>query len=394
MRTSLAKELKVSTEQIILVSVEEAQWPDSCLGIAPAGMMCLDVITSGYQVLFDAPQGSYEFRTREDMAEFSLSPAGAPGSQASDLIHWERTGGIAGVCQRLAVSPQGSYRLVDCKSGTVIQTGALPADYWNYLTKLSGSYSSYDWQLPAADLAADAFVDRYSFHGTGTVQPGDQETGDLNEYLANLVSSLADNTSQAIASMRTSLAKELNVSAEQIVLVTVEEAQWSDSCLGIAPAGMMCLDVITPGYRVLFDAPQGSYEFRTREDMAQFSLSPAGAPGSQAADLIHWERTGGIAGACQRLAVSPQGSYRLVDCKSGMVLRTGVLTADYWTYLTKWSGKYPAYDWQLPAANLAADAFTDQYNFHGSGTAQPTDQEKRELNDYLANLFDNLMKEE
>lgn len=47
------------------------------------------------------------------------------------------------------------------------------------------------------------------------------------------------------------LAGRMAVSAARLSLVSVEAVDWPDGCLGVALPGMMCTQVITPGYRVV-----------------------------------------------------------------------------------------------------------------------------------------------
>lgn len=52
-------------------------------------------------------------------------------------------------------------------------------------------------------------------------------------------------------------AQELSVDAAQLQLVSMEEVEWRNSCLGVNKPGEMCLDVITPGYRIVLALPDG-----------------------------------------------------------------------------------------------------------------------------------------
>ena len=48
-------------------------------------------------------------------------------------------------------------------------------------------------------------------------------------------------------------ASELGVDPASIQVISVDAVEWRNSCLGVDKPGEMCLDVITPGYRVLLD---------------------------------------------------------------------------------------------------------------------------------------------
>ncbi len=59
------------------------------------------------------------------------------------------------------------------------------------------------------------------------------------------------------------LAQRLEISEEQITVKGIEFVRWPDSCLGIAQPGVACDQVITPGYRIVLEAHDKTYEYHT-----------------------------------------------------------------------------------------------------------------------------------
>lgn len=59
------------------------------------------------------------------------------------------------------------------------------------------------------------------------------------------------------------LQNELGVSADKIKIVSIEAVDWPDSCLGIENPDVMCMQVITPGYKVISDVNNEKYEIHT-----------------------------------------------------------------------------------------------------------------------------------
>lgn len=77
-----------------------------------------------------------------------------------------------------------------------------------------------------------------------------------------------------VQSLTTSLASELQIDTKDVELVSVEKVQWRDSCLGVERKGMMCMEVITPGYLIVIKTPNGVYEAHTNEDGTAFLFIP------------------------------------------------------------------------------------------------------------------------
>ncbi|MFN8595470.1 MAG: hypothetical protein U0559_04715 [Anaerolineae bacterium] len=64
-RKMLVDQLKVDVDTIGLVSVEQVDWPDACMGIKQEGVMCAQIIVTGYKVVLSANGQEYEFHTDE-----------------------------------------------------------------------------------------------------------------------------------------------------------------------------------------------------------------------------------------------------------------------------------------------------------------------------------------
>jgi len=85
----LALRLEVTPDQLQVISFQEEEWPDSCLGLAAPDEMCLQVITPGYRILLQMNNQSYEYHTDQSgeilrvIGEAVLEPI-KPGL---DLVH-------------------------------------------------------------------------------------------------------------------------------------------------------------------------------------------------------------------------------------------------------------------------------------------------------------------
>ncbi len=71
------------------------------------------------------------------------------------------------------------------------------------------------------------------------------------------------NAPVAALNARADLVKRLQIDPDTIKLVRAEEVDWPDGCLGVQTPGVMCIMVITPGYRVILEASGQQYEYHT-----------------------------------------------------------------------------------------------------------------------------------
>lgn len=70
---------------------------------------------------------------------------------------------------------------------------------------------------------------------------------------------------EAVLNAQRWLATQLSMAAEQVQIVEVEQAEWTDSCLGLGRLNESCLQAVTPGWRVVLEVNGQTYEVRTDE---------------------------------------------------------------------------------------------------------------------------------
>jgi heat shock protein HslJ len=116
------------------------------------------------------------------------------------------------------------------------------------------------------------------------------------------------------------LAAQLNLAVEQVKITAVEQAEWTDSCLGLGRLNESCAQVITPGWRVVFEINGQPYEVRTDETGSTIRLaSPGGFPSGEAfLENTHWSLVSfGPAGAENSLTEGSMITLILVDGQAG-----------------------------------------------------------------------------
>ncbi len=62
-RVLLASRLDMKVLDVVVLSEKAVEWPDACLGISSPGLLCAQVITSGYEVKMLAQGNEYTYRT-------------------------------------------------------------------------------------------------------------------------------------------------------------------------------------------------------------------------------------------------------------------------------------------------------------------------------------------
>jgi hypothetical protein len=59
------------------------------------------------------------------------------------------------------------------------------------------------------------------------------------------------------------LSRDVHAPKDSIAGVSQEEVTWPDGCLGCPKTGEMCVQVLTPGYRVVLRVGDANYEYHT-----------------------------------------------------------------------------------------------------------------------------------
>lgn len=72
----------------------------------------------------------------------------------------------------------------------------------------------------------------------------------------------------AVAWAQGDVARQLGTKSNSVIILDVEEVAWRDSSLGCPQPGMVYLQVITPGYRILLQAGDETYEYHSDQKRA------------------------------------------------------------------------------------------------------------------------------
>ena len=150
---ALASQLNVPGPSISVVSVIEAQWPDSSLGCPQPGQAYVQAVTSGYVFILKSADTDYEVHVDKDQHYIVCTQQGSAGATATppdpvaaEFIQQARTD----LATKLSVSPDTvaviSSEALDWTDGNL---GCKPAN--SKITPAAGPISGYKIVLAVGD---------------------------------------------------------------------------------------------------------------------------------------------------------------------------------------------------------------------------------------------------
>lgn len=173
----------------------------------------------------------------------------------------------------------------------------------------------------------------------------------------------------AVKAARQSLIQQQRVLPEVVRVIRSEPVQWRDGCLGVERPGMMCTQVITPGYRVILEADGKQYEYHTNESGS--TVISAGTPQDAAQEpktfenIVIWQQTEN--NLCSQAEIGMQ------DVASGTCngpLKQSTLGPDHTEELSYLVNTYRSF---------TQDTLAGTVDFTGKGHKEPTTAEMRSV---------------
>lgn len=183
------------------------------------------------------------------------------------------------------------------------------------------------------------------------------------------------------------LAENLGLEEDDITVVGSETTEFGDACLGVTMEGVMCAQVVTPGYIIVLKANGIQYEYHTSEDGSR--VQPASL-------ALVWKREGGIAGFCDTLTVFRSGEVFASKCGSQAEGTMGtfatLMTASEAQQFQSWITEFE--ETQLDASDPrgVADRMVVTVDVFGVGSATPTESEQQDMFNFAQDLYQKLNK--
>jgi hypothetical protein len=355
-RQRTAADLGLELGQVTILSVEAAEWPDACLGQPDPTELCAQMITPGFRVTLDANGTQVVYRT--DDAGQNIRRERQPQSAA------EFPGAAQAARQALSQELGVPVESINIQR-------ADPAEWTDSCLGLGGPAESC---LQAITRGYRVFLERdgeqYIYRTDESGQALRREQTEAGEFPA------------AAQAARDALARQLGVPADQIIIQRADPTEWTDGCLGLGGPAELCLQAITPGYRVTLQYGGQQYIYRT--DETGQSLRPETAAAGSAGDtpsgalddsepVIGLRRD--VDGTCQDVRVSLSG-VNFGAC--GMEMAAG-------RFLTETFRLEQLQDMQNIFASFGVSTPAGKVTFVGKGPIEASPAEQRMIAEW-ANL--------
>jgi hypothetical protein len=251
-RQALAQELVISPGQIEVVLVEEAEWPDACLGLPEPGEFCAAVITPGYWVILEAEGEQHEVRTDLDGDMVRMQVEEPVSVEAARQV----------LAQELGVKPDQIL---------VVEVGE--AEWPDSCLGLAGPGEMCLTVItPGYRMILEAEGEQYEVRT------------DLDGDTVRVEG--AGQAEAAVEAARQALAQELDLDASDIEVTLVMDQVFPNACLGLAEEDEMCAEVIVEGWIIELMAQGQTYVFHSDSDGSSLRLSPSAHEGGAAGPIV------------------------------------------------------------------------------------------------------------
>lgn len=361
---ALADALGISLDAITLVEVEEVEWPNACLGLPEPGEMCAEVLTPGFRLVFEAGGERYEAHTNRDGSQVRFA-GGLQGSGPGETPAGDQDIPAVAAAIDALVNQSGfsreRVRVVEaspeewpdgCLGAGGPAESCLQVITPGYLVILEVDGTRYEVRTNRDG----SLVRIVTTDGQGGLPGGG--TGELPALDPTAIANLARNL----------LAHQLGIPADEINLVIQEAVDWPDACLGAPAPGQVCAQVITPGYRFVFEAQGVHYAFHT--DQAGGKIVPAVPPLPETAGtVIMWRWDDGT--TCWQAEVGAPG---VAAGNCGEPAQSAALSSERLQELAYLYASFSSFEAETPAGTV---------QFNGQGSARPAEAEMRSVAEWV-----------
>ncbi len=251
---ALATQLGLAESDVQVLSAEPTEFSDGCLGLGGPAESCLQAITPGWIVKLSAGGQEYEVHTDETGQQVRVAGAEGSGTGATDAI---TASAAAVLADKLGVAPDD-----------ITVLSAEPAEFSDACLGLGGP------EEMCAQVITPGWIVKLSAGGQEYEAHTDETAVNVRVAEAGALDASAN---EAIAASAAAvLADKLGVAPDEITVLSAEQTEFSDGCLGLGGPDESCLQAITPGWILQLSAGGQEYEAHTDDTGVQVRI--AGLP--------------------------------------------------------------------------------------------------------------------
>jgi hypothetical protein len=178
------------------------------------------------------------------------------------------------------------------------------------------------------------------------------------------------------------LAAKLGLQESDISVVSREETEFGDACLGVAMEGVVCAQVTIPGRILVLEANEIQFEYHISEDGTR--VQPATL-------ALIWKREGGIAGFCDSLTIFRSGEVIANNCSSQGQIRmrtfADLLTSSQKQEFNSWLSEFGKVELDVSDPEGVADRMIVTVELFGLGSKTPTESEQQDMINFAQDLY-------
>jgi hypothetical protein len=366
----LARQLGVEAASIQVVSIDAAEWPDSCLGAAKPDEMCLEVITPGYGGIVEVNGVRYEFRSDLSGDQVRIIPAAVSAAQQTLAL-------------KLGVSSEAIHML------------SFAQMTWrdSCLGVENIGQACLDVLTPGYQITLQANGEQYIYHSDergNKLVLAESPLEDSGDVLITWSESNELGCQQALIKM-----DEISFGACEAAMTVVPfsgdseandlayfsqkyasfEAQTAAGDISFSGVGS---EIATPAEQRMIAA----WTRLTKQ------VAEAGRAGAAWGLVIAWHREGGVAGFCDDLGVYETGVAMASTCKleQPVIPERIFLNASQLEQLYTWIDDLSTFEFEQ-SDPATADALTVYMQFAGSGEQTASAEVQQSILDFAAQVY-------
>lgn len=176
---------------------------------------------------------------------------------------------------------------------------------------------------------------------------------------------------------------DLDLDMGDFKVVSSDQVDWEDTCLGIDQPGYECQPVVTPGYLVVLEG--NGLQFNYHADQKGNQVHPATM-------ALVWTREGGESGSCDKLIIYLPDTIHACWCKDGKYKKTtailqDILSIEEYEQLINALRKFDTTTMNSPSSS---DMENVAFSFYGQGNRHPDNEQEAKLLTIAETIFTRL----